>query len=985
MQFKSKSIGCIIPIIVVGMFIISSFAVLASGGATSSENTELLLDEGNGDTYWMDITTSSTYASTIEDTLNNAGYTCTISNSVISIEGKTSETIGSLASSGGTFIVSGTTGITVTSYWIAYIWNEDTSEWETITDLSDNYNSEYLAVGFYPVGYTPAETPENPSSWTCIAGDSENSGTQTADLSSETGTIAWSYKNVDGVTGVYSSTLVAGGFAFVKYGYASSSNVVVVCYDLNSGDDIWEFWYKCTYYETTTDLVVGDYLFVQSSNGQIYKFNWKEGPGEDNSNVKTFNGESWGSSTAIPDDTGAELIGSSYGDGAGSMVCDSGTIYVACSNGMIYCFDLDLNLLWSYQTSGHGYFTSPTVYDDYVSIGMYDGHLYILNKTTGSIIVDKVVYTTTYKGSVYGQVSAPCFLKEGDSYIIFASYSDGRGMSSQTFGIVVYEFNGEELTEISDYTDVFGGGISTYLSPYTNSNFNGIYFMAANGLYKMDTSGNYELLNSTFSELKRTKSSLVIVNDEYIYIACYNANYGMYKLDLNGKILGSFQSSFTSYCMCPVTVVDGMFISGNDNGVFAVSGAFNEYVPPADNDKMELWEKIAIAISIFLLLIALIWAVLKYVMKWEKPFAHVKGSILHFFFGEDYTHNTRNKHRLWAVMLIGLSLTLVAAIASLCIGSNTTMSIGEMFNALISSIQKGGHNLTYNEMLIYNSRLPRILAAVGVGIGLSVAGAMYQAIIRNPLVDPYIMGVSAGAGTAAIAVIAFDFTFFGLFSSQDIYLTAFAAIIGGLVAFAFTMILAEKAGGTSVNYVLAGIIIGLVFSAIQTLLMIFAGAHVSGALTWLYGSFALITWDKVWLILVPAITISLIPLIWAKEFNLVLLGEEQAKQMGLSVKKFNRIMLIAASVLTSFCVAFVGIIGFVGLVIPHLCRMILGGDHRLVLPASMAFGGALMIFADLLSRVLLVGYELPVGAITTIIGVPVFAYLLIKRGKMYDG
>ena len=107
--------------------------------------------------------------------------------------------------------------------------------------------------------------------------------------------------------------------------------------------------------------------------------------------------------------------------------------------------------------------------------------------------------------------------------------------------------------------------------------------------------------------------------------------------------------------------------------------------------------------------------------------------------------------------------------------------------------------------------------------------------------------------------------------------------------------------------------------------------------------------------------------------------------MGLNVRRFNRWMLIIASLLTAICVAFVGIIGFVGLVIPHLCRMVLGGDHRLVIPASMAFGGFLMVMADLASRMIIPGFELPVGAITTVIGVPVFAWLLIKRGKMYEG
>jgi iron complex transport system permease protein len=313
------------------------------------------------------------------------------------------------------------------------------------------------------------------------------------------------------------------------------------------------------------------------------------------------------------------------------------------------------------------------------------------------------------------------------------------------------------------------------------------------------------------------------------------------------------------------------------------------------------------------------------------------------------------------------------------------MSVGEMFSSLFSAISKGGSALNYNELMVYESRLPRTLMALIVGIGLSIAGCMYQAIIRNPLVDPYIMGVSAGAGTAAIAVIGFNFTLFGLFSPHSIYLTAVCAIIGGIAAFFATMIIAEKAGGSSLNYVLGGIVIGLALSSIQTLMLSMAGHQVANALQWLFGSFANVSWNHVRLVAFPILALSIVPLFWAREFNLVLLGEDQAKQMGLNVKRFSRTMLVIASVLTALCVAFVGIIGFVGLVIPHLCRMILGGDHRLVLPASIAVGGALMMFADLIARTAYYGQELPVGAITTMIGVPVFAYLLIKRGKLYDG
>ena len=236
----------------------------------------------------------------------------------------------------------------------------------------------------------------------------------------------------------------------------------------------------------------------------------------------------------------------------------------------------------------------------------------------------------------------------------------------------------------------------------------------------------------------------------------------------------------------------------------------------------------------------------------------------------------------------------------------------------------------------------------------------------------------------AIAVIAFEFTFFGLFPLNSPYLVAVCAIIGGLLAFGITMLLASKTGGKSVNYVLAGVVIGLVFSAIQSLMIIKAGHKITNALSWLYGSFTGITWEEAWLILVPAIALSFVPLIWAKELNLILLGDDQAKQMGLNTDIFNKMMLIMASILTAFCVAFCGIIGFVGLVVPHVSRMLMGGDHRMMLPVSIVLGGTLMVMADLLARILVTGFELPVGAVTTIIGVPMFAYLLIKRRKGYD-
>ncbi|MCQ2070935.1 MAG: iron ABC transporter permease [archaeon] len=366
-------------------------------------------------------------------------------------------------------------------------------------------------------------------------------------------------------------------------------------------------------------------------------------------------------------------------------------------------------------------------------------------------------------------------------------------------------------------------------------------------------------------------------------------------------------------------------------------------------------------------------------------FDNVRSKLRRFIDGDGTTHVQIRRHRSRFLALWGTVIIVVMVLASLCLGPTKVLNPIEAVSALFNAIASGGQNLGPNEFTIYHDRLPRTIAGIAVGMGLAIAGSIYQAVIRNPLVDPYIMGVSAGAGTAAISVIAFDFTLFGLLSPHSVYLTAITAMIGGLIAFGITTLVAERAGGTTNSYVLAGVVVGLAFSAIQTVMIVFAGNELNNALLWLFGSFASVTFEKAIPVIIVSVILCVLSMKWAKELNLMLLGEDQARQMGLDAHRFSVYMLILASVLTSVCVAFVGIIGFVGLVIPHLCRMLFGGDHRLVMPASMAFGAALMVAADILSRMVLPGEELPVGAITTLIGVPVFAYLLFKRGKIYNG
>lgn len=342
------------------------------------------------------------------------------------------------------------------------------------------------------------------------------------------------------------------------------------------------------------------------------------------------------------------------------------------------------------------------------------------------------------------------------------------------------------------------------------------------------------------------------------------------------------------------------------------------------------------------------------------------------------------KKRFRIILVAGLCFMAIMFLVSISISSGGIIPVDEAFSSLISAIQKGGKDLGTEELYVFSSRLPRVVAAIGVGAGLAIAGCMFQALIRNPLVDPYITGVSSGAGCMAVAA-ATMLSSLSFLSGYSAYIIPLGAIIGGLLAFGITLFVAEAAGGSATNYILSGVIVGFAFSSLQTVFLSLNKDNITDVMWWLYGSFGNISWENAFLVFVPAIGISLISMLWAREYNLFMSGEDQARQLGMNVRKFKAIMMVIASILTSVCVAFVGVIGFVGLIVPHACRMMLGGDHRLIMPASIVLGACLMLFADIIARVVISPLELPVGAVTALLGTPVFAYMLVKRGREYDG
>ncbi|HLR80931.1 MAG TPA: iron ABC transporter permease [Bacillota bacterium] len=282
------------------------------------------------------------------------------------------------------------------------------------------------------------------------------------------------------------------------------------------------------------------------------------------------------------------------------------------------------------------------------------------------------------------------------------------------------------------------------------------------------------------------------------------------------------------------------------------------------------------------------------------------------------------------------------------------------------------------ELIIWNIRLPRVLLAFCVGASLSLAGAAFQGLLRNPLADPYTIGVSSGASLGAVIVMFFQVNIIGLGN----YTLPVVAIVSGLVTLfvVFGLVRLSSRSLAIETIILAGIIVSaFVGSLISLLIALGDKDSMSQIIYWLYGSVGMRGWSHVKLMIPFMIVGTIILLIHDRELNALALGEEAADHIGVDVKKGKIFILIGASLLTGAAVSVSGSIGFVGLVIPHLVRLITGPNHRHVLPLSLLIGGAFLISADLVSRTIIAPKELPIGVITALIGAPVFAVLLIRE------
>lgn len=303
------------------------------------------------------------------------------------------------------------------------------------------------------------------------------------------------------------------------------------------------------------------------------------------------------------------------------------------------------------------------------------------------------------------------------------------------------------------------------------------------------------------------------------------------------------------------------------------------------------------------------------------------------------------------------------------------VSIGSISIPISTFWDRETNPTTYH--ILWNIRMPRVVLAACVGASLALAGAAFQGLLKNPLADPYTLGISSGASVGAVATIFFGISlpFLGLFT-----LPIFS-MVGAAVTIFLVMTFARLVDRTMKmeTFILTGIIFSSFLGSCISLMVALTGEQLREIIGWLLGSVSNRGWSYVQMIL-PFIVIGTL-LIWLcrRELNALVFGEEKAQYLGVHVKRSKYAVLAGGSILTGAAVAVSGTIGFVGLVVPHMVRIIVGADHRHLLPLAFINGASLLVICDLVSRTIISPTELPIGVITSFIGAPVFAYIFFKQ------
>ncbi|MBU3113473.1 FecCD family ABC transporter permease [Clostridium lacusfryxellense] len=341
------------------------------------------------------------------------------------------------------------------------------------------------------------------------------------------------------------------------------------------------------------------------------------------------------------------------------------------------------------------------------------------------------------------------------------------------------------------------------------------------------------------------------------------------------------------------------------------------------------------------------------------------------------------KNHYIRIFAVGLFLLIIVIIAAANFGvanisfNQTVLIVMSKIPIVNNFVSLEGIKAT-SVIILLNLRLPRILLSCLVGAALSVVGTSFQGIFKNPMADPFVLGVSSGAALGATITMVF-FKESQLFGMSIIAMSAFmGAIITTFLVYNIARV------GTKVpvtTLLLAGVAINYLLSSIISLIMTFNRDNIEEIIMWTMGSFSTSGWNEVILLFIIVVPSILFIATFSRDLNVMMLGEDSARSLGIDVNGFKKYIFVLSTLMVAAVVSVSGIIGFVGLIVPHAIRMIFGSDNRIVVPFSAIFGAMFLIICDTLARVIVPPSEIPVGIITSIFGVPFFVYLLYKTKK----
>ena len=335
------------------------------------------------------------------------------------------------------------------------------------------------------------------------------------------------------------------------------------------------------------------------------------------------------------------------------------------------------------------------------------------------------------------------------------------------------------------------------------------------------------------------------------------------------------------------------------------------------------------------------------------------------------------KARRLIVILSALLITCIIVSAS--VGSSS-VRLDTVLKAIASCITDKVEVPNVHRSIVLNVRLPRVFCAIFAGASLSMAGLIMQGVFQNPLVSPYTLGVSNGAsfGASLAIIMSSNLSILGL----GYYLTPVFAFVFSMLTMLLVYTVSKLTNHASRTLILSGVAIGYLFSALVSALKYISDVKTLPELVfWSMGSLTGLQWDVVLLLLVAFVVCFIISICNGWNMNVMAMGFEESKALGVDYKKMQILSFIVTTILTSMAVSFTGVIGFVGLIAPHVTRMLIGSDYRYCIPASALMGALLLLVADTLARTMFSPVEIPVGIITSFIGVPFFLYLIVRRRK----